>query len=96
MRINSSGGLTGIQKSGNASKGKGKAGTAGTGGDSVKVSDAASLREKALVMLGDMSAVRMDRIEEIRDALESGSFQSDSRKVAAQIVSNALAEHPWS
>ncbi len=96
MRINNSGGLAGIQKSGTTSKGKGKAASAGRGGDSVKVSDAASLREKALVMLGDMSAVRMDRIEEIRDALENGSFKSDSHKVASQIVSNALAEHPWS
>jgi len=94
MRINSSGGLPGMQKSGSASKGK--AGSAGRGGDSIKVSDAASLREKAMVMLGDMSAVRMDRIEEIRDALESGRFKSDSHKVASQIVSNALAEHPWS
>jgi len=96
MRINRPSGPTGIQKSGNASKGKSKAGSTGRGGDSVKVSDAASLREKALVMLSDMSAVRLDRIEEIRDALENGSFKSNSHKVASRIVSNALAEHPWS
>ncbi len=96
MRINSSGGPTNIRKSGNAAKSKGKSATSGQGSDSVKVSDAASLREKAQLMFGEMSAVRMDRIEEIRDALESGKFQSDSRKVATQIVSNALAEHPWS
>jgi len=96
MRINSTGGATSIQKSGSASKGKGKSGASSRGGDSVKVSDAATLREKAQLMLGDMSAVRMDRIEEIRDALESGRFRSDSRKVASQIISNALAEHPWS
>jgi len=47
-------------------------------------------------MLSDMSAVRLDRIEEIRDALENGSFKSNSHKVASRIVSNALAEHPWS
>lgn len=97
MRINRSTGSAGIQKSGNASKGKSnKAGSAGRGGDFVKVSDAASLREKALDMLGEMSAVRLERIAEIRDALESGSFKSDSHKVATRIVSNALAEHPWS
>jgi len=96
MRINSPSGPSSIQKSGSASKGKSKAGSAARGGDSVKVSDAASLREKAQVMLGDMSEVRLDRIEEIRGALENGSFKSDSRKVASQIVSNALAEHPWS
>ncbi len=96
MRINRSSGPAGIQKSGNASKGKSKAASNGRAGDSIKVSDATSLREKALEMLGDMSAVRLERIEEIRDALESGSFKSDSRKVASQIVNNALAEHPWS
>ena len=95
MRINGPAGSVGIQKSGNTSRGKSKAASS-KGGDSVKVSDAASLREKAQTMLGDMSAVRMERIEEIRNALESGSFQSNSRKVATQIVSNALAEHPWS
>jgi len=96
MRINRPGGPTAIQKSSSASKGKGKASSVSSGGDSVKVSDATSLREKALAMLGDMSAVRLERIEEIRDALESGNFKSDSRKVASRIVSNALAEHPWS
>ncbi len=97
MRINSSTGPTGIHKAAGASKGKskGKASSAGGGGDSVKVSDAAGLREKALTMLSDMSAVRMERIEEIRGALEEGSFQSDSHKVATQIVSNALAERSW-
>ena len=95
MRINSSTGSAGVQKSGGAAKGKGKAKAAGSGGDSVKVSDAAGLREKALTMLSDMSAVRMERIEEIRGALEEGSFKSDSRKVAKQIVSNALAERSW-
>jgi len=46
-------------------------------------------------MLSDMSSVRMERIEEIRGALEEGSFKSDSHKVATQIVSNALAERSW-
>jgi len=95
MRINSSTGPTAVQQSGGASKGKAKAKASGSGGDSIKVSDAASLREKALDMLSDMSAVRMDRIEEIRGALEEGSFKSDSRKVASQIVSNALADRSW-
>ncbi|MBL4775943.1 MAG: flagellar biosynthesis anti-sigma factor FlgM [Mariprofundus sp.] len=95
MRINSSRGSTGVQSSASASKGKGKGKAAGSGGDSVKVSDAAGLREKALTMLSDMSAVRMERIEEIRGALEEGSFKSDSRKIAKQIVSNALAERSW-
>ncbi len=96
MRIERSGGPASMQKSGSASKGKTKGSSAGKAGDSIKVSDAASLRKKALSMLGDLSGVRLERIEEIRDALENGSFKSDSHKVASQIVSNALAEHPWS
>jgi flagellar biosynthesis anti-sigma factor FlgM len=94
MRINGPGGLTTIQKAGGTAKGKS---TARGSGDSVKVSDAASLREKAQTMLSEMSDVRMERIEAIRDALESGTFKSDSRQVATRIVSNALAEHmSWS
>jgi len=95
MRINSSTGPTGIHKAASASKGKAKGKASGAGGDSIKVSDASSLREKALTMLGDMSAVRMERIEEIRGALEEGNFNMDSRKVASQIVGNALAERSW-
>ena len=95
MRINSSTGPTGIHKSSGSSKGGSKGKASGSGGDSIKVSDAASLREKAMVMLSEMSDVRMDRIEEIRGALEEGSFKSDSRKVAAQIIGNALAERSW-
>ncbi len=95
MRINSSTGPTGIHKAASASKGKSKGKASASGGDSVKVSDAISLREKALTMLSDMSAVRMERIEEIRGALEEGSFKMDSHKVATQIVSNALAERSW-
>jgi len=95
MRIERTGGPAEIQKTKTAGKAKGKQASSSGSGDSVQVSDSASLREKALTMLADMDAVRMDRIEEIRDALESGTYRSDSKKIAAQIVSNALAEHPW-
>jgi len=97
MRVNNSGAATGIHKSSSAAgSAKGKQTSAGKGRDSVQVSDSASLREKAQIMLADMSPVRMERIEEIRDALEKGTYTQDSHKVATQIVANALAEHPWS
>ncbi|NWF36556.1 flagellar biosynthesis anti-sigma factor FlgM [Mariprofundus sp. KV] len=95
MRIERTGGPAEIHKTKTAGKAKGKHTSSSSSGDSVQVTDSASLREKALTMLADMDAVRMDRIEEIRDALESGTYKSDSKKIAAQIVSNALAEHPW-
>ncbi|MDQ6992431.1 MAG: flagellar biosynthesis anti-sigma factor FlgM [Mariprofundus sp.] len=97
MRVNNSGAATGVHKATSASKAKPKkASSASKGGDSVHVTDSATLREKALVMLADMPEVRMERIEAIRDALENGTFKQDSRKVATQIIANALAEHPWS
>ena len=96
MRVERSGKPTGIHKSKTSPQAAGKKSAASGGLDSVQVADSASLREKAHVMLAGMSAVRLERIEEIRDALEQGAFKSDSRRVAVQIVSNALAEHPWS
>jgi len=42
-----------------------------------------------------MPEVRLERIEEIRDAIERGEYGVDARKVAARIVINALAEHAW-
>ena len=97
MRINRTGSPSAIGKTSSAGKrSKSSSSSSRSGGDSVQVSDSASLREKAKTMLAEMSEVRMDRIEEIRDALEKGTYQSDSRKIASQIVCNALAEHPWS
>ncbi|MES0371899.1 MAG: flagellar biosynthesis anti-sigma factor FlgM [Mariprofundaceae bacterium] len=97
VRIEGSNRPASVQKSG-GSKGSAKSSASGgkrSGGERVEVSDASALRERAQVMLGEMPEVRMERIEEIRDALESGRFKISSEKVAAQIVNNALAEHSW-
>ncbi len=76
---------------------KRKSGSAGAKGtvDQVRVADAAGLRETVQTMLADMPELRLDHIEEIRSALESGRYKIDSRKVASRIVVNALAERPW-
>jgi len=96
VRINGGSPLGGIQKT---SSGTGKAKTSANkksaSHDRIQVSDAATLREMAHTMMADMPEVRLERIEEIRDALEGGSFQYNSKKVAAQIVLNAMAEHVW-
>jgi len=93
VRISGSSAPTGIHKS------AGKAASAKTGTsskkDTIQVSDAAGLRERAKVMLSDMPDVRLDKIEEIRDALESGTYQLDSKSVSVHIVRNALSEHAW-
>jgi len=78
--------------------GRGKAAAKAKGGrarDRVKVADAASLHERAQVMLADMPEVRLERIEGIRDALEQGNFQMNEKEVAVRIVRNALVERVW-
>ena len=71
-----------------------KGGSASNSGQ-VHVNDASALRQSAKVLLADISEVRMERIEGIRDALESGSYQVNEQDIAVQIVSNALGEKPW-
>lgn len=79
---------TGKKRKSGASRGRRTA-------DTVHVADAAGLRETVQAMLADIPELRLDRIEEIRGALESGSYEMDSRKVASRIVANALAERSW-
>ena len=67
----------------------------GSGSETVHVADAASLREKAQVMLASLPDVRMERIEEIRDSIERGEYEVSGKEVASRIVINALAERPW-
>lgn len=64
-------------------------------GDKIRIADAERLREQAQVMLANMPEVRMERIEEIRDALEQGNYEVPSQEVAVRIVINALAERSW-
>ncbi len=95
VRISGTGRPVAIQKSKVAAKASASGSKSSAAGERVEVSDASALREKAKAMLAEMSDVRLERIEEIRDALESGTFIFNSKKVATQIVRNALAEHSW-
>jgi len=94
VRISGSSAPSGIHKSAGKSSSGAKAGKAGRG-DKVQVSDASALRERAKVMLSNMPDVRLDKIEGIRDALESGTYQMNSKAVSVHIVRNALSEHAW-
>jgi len=92
-------GIKGVQrpqsiKTGGAAKSKKKA-TVSMGGETVHLANAESLREQAKIMLADMPEVRLQRIEEIRNALEQGNYHLEGKKVARRIVINALAEGPW-
>jgi len=93
VRISGVGSASSIQKS--ASSRKRSKTVSKKGSDRIQVSDAETLREMAHTMMADMPDVRLDKIESIRDALEKGTFQCNSKKVATQIVRNALAERTW-
>jgi len=91
MRIQGTGNTTPIGKATKKTKAKGTTSQS----DKVQVSDAAGLRERAKVMLADMPDVRLDQIEEIRDALAQGTYQMNSKAISTYIVRNALSEHSW-
>jgi len=65
------------------------------GGETVRLASADHLREQAKAMLAEMPDVRLERIEEIRGALEQGRYRVKAKQVAKRIVANALAEGPW-
>jgi len=85
------GGISSAKKAG----GKSSARSSGSSGETVQVADAASLREKAQVMLANLPEVRLDRIEEIRSSIERGEYGVSGKEVASRIILNALAERPW-
>lgn len=91
--------ISGPSRPGNISSakkaGRKSAAKAGGSGETVQVADAASLREKAQVMLANLPEVRLDRIEEIRSRIERGEYEVSGKEVASRIVLNALAERPW-
>lgn len=95
VRIDKPSGVNAPSSVGSAKRKRSSKGGAASGSAQIHINDASALREKAKVMLADISEVRMERIEEIRDALESGSYQINEQDIAAQIVTNALGEQPW-
>lgn len=94
MRVDGPRSTAEIRKAGKASKANKSARKQGSG-DRIQVADAASLRERAKVLLAETPDVRLDRIEAIRESLERGTFQMDDRETAVRIVINAMAERSW-
>jgi flagellar biosynthesis anti-sigma factor FlgM len=95
VRIDKTTGINAPAALGSANKKRAPKGGSAAKGGQIRVSDASALREKAKVLLSDINEVRMERIEDIRNALENGSYQVNEQDVAAQIVTNALGEKPW-
>jgi len=94
VRINK---MTGINAPaiGSANRKRTSRSSTATKNDQVHVSDTSTLREKAKILLSNMSEVRIERIEDIRNALENGNYQINEQDIAVQIVSNAMGEKPW-
>ncbi len=95
MRINGPNNRSKISSPRSAGKKRQSSSASSASNAQVQVADATALREKAQVMLADMPEVRMERIEEIRSALEKGEYKADSAKIAAHIIANALSERSW-
>jgi len=96
VRISGSNRSPGISSSKAAKKSRSaSASTQAGSSDQVQVTNATALREKAKAMLADMPDVRLERIEEIRNALDQGRYEVDNRNVANRIIINAMAEHAW-
>ncbi len=95
VRIDKTTGVNTPASMGSASKKRASKGGSTAKGGQIHVNNASALRKKAKVLLSDISDIRMERIEEIRNALENGSYQVNEQDVATQIVANALGEKPW-
>jgi len=95
VRIDKTTGVNVPASMGSAGKKRTSKGGSTAKGGQIHVNDASALREKAKVLLSDISEVRMERIEELRNALENGNYQVNEQDVAVQIVTNALGEKPW-
>jgi len=95
IRINSSNRPSGVSSAKTSGKKRAKSSASTGSSDRVQVADATALREKAKTMLSDMPDVQLERIEEIRSALERGQYTIDNRKVASRIMINALTERLW-
>jgi len=95
VRIDRVIGPAGASSTSSSGKKRASKSKAGPTGEQVRVADSTALREKAKVLMADMPEVRLDRIEAIRDALEQGEFKMDEKKMAVNIIANALAERSW-
>ena len=85
VRIDKTTGLNAPASMGSASKKRApKSGSAGKGGQ-IHVNDASALREKAKVLLSDISEVRMERIEEIRMHWRTAIIRSMSRMLQCRL-----------
>jgi flagellar biosynthesis anti-sigma factor FlgM len=95
VRIDKTTGVNAPASMGSTNKKRTPGGGSTAKGGQIHVNGASALRQKAKILLSDMSETRIERIEEIRDALENGNYQVNEQNIAVQIVSNAMGEKPW-
>jgi len=95
VRIDKPAGVNSSGSIGSAKRKRSSKGSSASGSTHIHINNASALREKAKVLLTDISEARLERVEDIRDALESGNYQISEQDIAVQIVTNALGEKPW-
>ncbi|PTS83754.1 flagellar biosynthesis anti-sigma factor FlgM [Pseudomonas sp. HMWF032] len=59
---------------------------AGKGGESVQLSREAQQLQKASEKLRDQPSVNKERVAQLKQAIESGSYQVDSQRVASKLL----------
>ncbi len=68
------------------------ASTAGSGGDVIQLSDQARLMQKASQVIANTSEVRPEKVMALQDAVQKGTYEVDSHKVASSLIANLLQE----
>ncbi|NLB17588.1 MAG: flagellar biosynthesis anti-sigma factor FlgM [Syntrophomonadaceae bacterium] len=58
--------------------------------DNVTISDEGRLKQKAIQALGQKDDIRKDKIDEIKQAMASGTYQVNPEKVAEQIIYGSI------
>lgn len=81
-----------VKKPGETPKAEPVAGGAGTGGpsDSIRISKQGKEAAQLVDAIGKLPEVRTDKVSEIKEAVNSGTYKVDASKVAEKIISEIV------
>ena len=66
--------------------------SAASGGDKISVSEEARTLSRLRTEIGNVDAVRTDRVESLRDRIESGQYEVDLKAVARKFLESLTGE----
>ncbi len=69
------------------------AGKITTKGDSVELSPEAKTLGKAIAVLEDLPDIREEKVAEIRERIENGTYQVDGKDIAEKIIKESMLNH---